>query len=111
MFTFCNIINSFSNISAYIRLQDLKILEDLDFFDIPAESLGGFRDAVKGTIENMARQVLANGIDLQRFSKRFSDYGLSNFTLELLEEEIILIQADVDVFKLAFDAEGDESTG
>ena len=94
-----------------MKLQDLKLLEDLDFFNLPAESLNGFRDAIKGTVENLARKLLADGIDLQKFAKRFSEYGLSNFSLELLEEEIILIQADVDVFKLAFDAGGDEATG
>ncbi|KAE9548909.1 hypothetical protein FO519_007873 [Halicephalobus sp. NKZ332] len=90
-----------------LKLRDLRILEDLDFFDIPADSLNGFRDAIKGTVENLARQLLANGIDFHKFSRRFSEYGLSNFTLELLEEEIILIQADVDVFKLAFDSGGE----
>uniref|UniRef100_A0AC35F723 Uncharacterized protein n=1 Tax=Panagrolaimus sp. PS1159 TaxID=55785 RepID=A0AC35F723_9BILA len=90
-----------------LHLENLTILEDLDFFDLPATSLNGFRDAVKGSIENLARQVLVNGIDLSAIGRRFSNYGLTNFYLELLSEEMILLQADVDVFKLAFDSNND----
>uniref|UniRef100_A0AC34QY42 MutS-like protein n=1 Tax=Panagrolaimus sp. JU765 TaxID=591449 RepID=A0AC34QY42_9BILA len=93
-----------------LKMKELRILEDLDFFNLPAESLNGFRDGIKGTIESMARKLLANGIDLTLFTKKFSDYGLSNFYLEFLEEKLILLQADVDIFKLAFDNGKDETS-
>ncbi|KAI6213111.1 BPI2 domain-containing protein [Aphelenchoides besseyi] len=39
-----------------LTIPHLEILDDINFFELPPESLGGFRDAVKGAIENMAKK-------------------------------------------------------
>uniref|UniRef100_A0A7E4UNB9 BPI2 domain-containing protein n=1 Tax=Panagrellus redivivus TaxID=6233 RepID=A0A7E4UNB9_PANRE len=91
-------------LQASISLKNTTILEDLDFFDLSADHLRGFKDAIKGTVESHARKFLANGIDLSILTRRMSTYGLSNFHLEFLQESLILVQADVDVYKLAFDS-------
>lgn len=53
----------------------------------------------------MARKMLMNGLDLSVLGKKLTKYGINDPSIQLLSEGLILIQADVDVYKLIFDDE------
>lgn len=88
-----------------LTIPHLEILDDIDFFELPPETLSGFRDAIKGAVENMARKMLINGLDLNVLGKRLAKYGINNPHVQLFSEGLILMQADVDVYKLIFEDE------
>lgn len=94
-------------ILANLTIVKLDILEDLDFFELSAETLSGFRGSIKATIENMAKSVLQDGIDTRPFTSRLERYGLSKLGFYLLDEGLVLTRADVDVYKLVFDNDFD----
>ncbi|KAI6223127.1 hypothetical protein M3Y99_01457900 [Aphelenchoides fujianensis] len=77
-----------------LTIPQLQILDDLDFFELPPETLGGFRDA-----------LLVDGLDLNVLGKRLGKYGINDINLQLFAEGLLLMQADVDVYKLIFDDE------
>uniref|UniRef100_A0A915CN49 Lipid-binding serum glycoprotein C-terminal domain-containing protein n=1 Tax=Ditylenchus dipsaci TaxID=166011 RepID=A0A915CN49_9BILA len=91
-----------------LNIIKLEILEDVDFFELSTETLRGFRDAIKGAIENTAKKVLVGGVDTRPLANKLKRYGLSKFGLSLLNGGLVLLQADVDVYKLVF--EEDEET-
>lgn len=83
----------------------MEILEDVDFFELSAETLSGFRDSIKQTIETMALKILQNGIDMAPLNDLFQQqYGLNQLGLQLLDSGIFLLNADVDVYKLVFES-------
>ncbi|KAI6186344.1 hypothetical protein M3Y98_00122800 [Aphelenchoides besseyi] len=88
-----------------LTIPHLEILDDINFFELPPESLGGFKDAVKGAIENMAKKMLVNGLDMNILGQKLAKYGINNIDLQLFAEGILLMQADVDVYKLIFEDE------
>lgn len=53
----------------------------------------------------MARKMLVNGLDLNVLGKRLGKYGINDLQVKLFSEGIILMQADVDVYKLIFEDE------
>lgn len=53
----------------------------------------------------MARKMLMNGLDLNVLGKRLGKYGINNPHVQLFAEGLILMQADVDVYKLIFEDE------
>lgn len=82
----------------------MEILEDLDFFELPVETLSGFRDSIKQTIETMAVKILQNGIDMEPLNEHFQkQYGLNQLGFSLLDSGVFLLNADVDVYKLVFE--------
>lgn len=88
-----------------LTIPHLEILDDIDFFELPPDTLSGFRDAIKGAVENMARKMLTNGLDLNVLGKRLAKYGINDLHVQLFSEGLILMQADVDVYKLIFEDE------
>jgi hypothetical protein len=88
-----------------IAIPKLEILEDVDFFELSAETLTGFRDAVRGAIVNEAARLFISGVDLSSFEMRMKPYGLSQFGIQLSSDGLVLLNADVDVKKLIFDGD------
>lgn len=58
---------------------------------------------MKGTVENMAKHYLQDGIDTRQITKKLATYGITNVAVVLLAEGLMLLQADVDAYKLVFD--------
>lgn len=53
----------------------------------------------------MARKALLNGLDLNVLGKRLAKYGINDLQVKLFSEGLILMQADIDVYKLIFEDE------
>lgn len=51
----------------------------------------------------MAKQYLQDGIDTRQITNKLATYGITNVALVLLAEGLMLLQADVDAYKLVFD--------
>uniref|UniRef100_A0A0M3IK65 BPI2 domain-containing protein n=1 Tax=Ascaris lumbricoides TaxID=6252 RepID=A0A0M3IK65_ASCLU len=77
-----------------LSIPSFEYKNDVDFFDLTVDSLGGLRDATKGALINLVNEKLKNGITLEVNN----DSPIKN-TLITIMNGAFLIQADVDLEK------------
>ncbi|CAJ0582225.1 unnamed protein product, partial [Mesorhabditis spiculigera] len=95
------ILNSHgSTIKGSLKIDELEILEGLDFFGLTADNLEGFRNSIKGTMENMVNKALDAGISLStehlNLPLRISSPIVS------LEDDLLLLQANLDLYSTLY---------
>jgi hypothetical protein len=89
-----------------MAIPKLEILEDVDFFELPASILQGFRDAARGAILNSAARALAAGIPLDALERRLCPWGITQPGIQLLRDGLVLLSADLDAYSLLFEDGG-----
>ncbi|CAD5223035.1 unnamed protein product [Bursaphelenchus okinawaensis] len=92
-----------NKIFVQISISELEILEDVDFFELSPAQLRGFKTSVKGALERLANKYLKSGLDLKYLQGKLENYGLNDLNIQLLAEGLIMLQMDVDVYKLLFE--------
>lgn len=81
-------------------IPQLEIIDNLDFFNLPIDTLNGLRNSIKGALENMAKRLLLPGIDIQTIITHFRHYGLNNLEFNLLDDGILALQVLIFNFNL-----------
>ncbi|CAD5233056.1 unnamed protein product [Bursaphelenchus xylophilus] len=84
-------------------IPELEVLEDVDFFELSPSQLRGFKNAVKGALERLANKYLRNGLELKNLQSKLENYGMDGLKIQLLAEGMVMLQMDVDVYKLLFE--------
>ncbi|CAJ0961015.1 unnamed protein product, partial [Mesorhabditis belari] len=89
-----------STVKGSLKIEDFRFLKGVDFFGLKVEDLEGFKNSIKGTMENMVNKALDAGISLStedlNLPLRLSSPIIS------LEDGILMLQANLDLYSTLY---------
>uniref|UniRef100_A0A914IDL9 Lipid-binding serum glycoprotein C-terminal domain-containing protein n=1 Tax=Globodera rostochiensis TaxID=31243 RepID=A0A914IDL9_GLORO len=88
-----------------LAIPRLDLRDDvIDFFGLPSSTLDGFLNTVRNAILNSAGRALSPGISLVGLERRLCPYGISQPGIQLLDNGLVLMDAELDAYVLLFDS-------
>uniref|UniRef100_A0A183CBG7 SECA_MOTOR_DEAD domain-containing protein n=1 Tax=Globodera pallida TaxID=36090 RepID=A0A183CBG7_GLOPA len=88
-----------------LAIPRLDLRDDMiDFFGLPSSTLDGFLNTVRNAILNSAGRALSPGISLMGLERRLCPYGISQPGIQLLDNGLVLLDAELDAYVLLFDS-------
>ncbi|VDK64023.1 unnamed protein product [Anisakis simplex] len=83
-----------NKIHGSVSVVSIEFHKDVDFFEVPVDSLSGLRDATKGAFENMFNKKLNNGTKIE-----MNDVSSIRNPSVAIVNKALLIQTDYDLRK------------
>ncbi|KAL3070098.1 hypothetical protein niasHT_036639 [Heterodera trifolii] len=77
-----------------------------DFFGLSPQTVESFLNTVRNAIQNTAGKALSSGVSLIGLEKRLCPYGISQPGIQLLDDGLVLLNAELDAYVLLFDGGG-----
>ncbi|KAL3119559.1 hypothetical protein niasHT_010145 [Heterodera trifolii] len=77
-----------------------------DFFGLSPQTVESFLNTVRNAIQNTAGKALSSGVSLIGLEKRLCPYGISQPDIQLLNDGLVLLNAELDAYVLLFDSGG-----
>ncbi|KAL3070096.1 hypothetical protein niasHT_036637 [Heterodera trifolii] len=77
-----------------------------DFFGLSPQTVESFLNTVRNAIQNTAGKALSSGVSLVGLERHLCPYGISQPGIQLLDDGLVLLNAELDAYVLLFDGGG-----
>ncbi|KAL3085404.1 hypothetical protein niasHT_036514 [Heterodera trifolii] len=77
-----------------------------DFFGLSPQTVESFLNTVRNAIQNTAGKALSSGVSLVGLERHLCPYGISQPGIQLVDDGLVLLNAELDAYVLLFDGGG-----